>query len=71
MGPKPMQDSNIANNGGPGNVNEQKLKQYQENWGKMSEGDRARAIQELTRDLPPRYKQVIEDYFRSLNKATP
>jgi hypothetical protein len=71
MGPNPMKDSNIATNGGPGNVNEQKLKQYQENWGKMNDQDRARAIQELTRDLPPRYRQVIEDYFKSLNKATP
>jgi len=67
----PMKDSNIANNGGPGQVLEQKLKNYQENWGKMPEADRARAIQELTRDLPPRYRVVIEDYFKSLNKATP
>ena len=36
----------------------------------MPEHERARAIQELTRDLPPRYRLVIEDYFKSLNKAT-
>jgi hypothetical protein len=71
MGPKPMEDSIGGNNTGPGNVNEVKLKQYQENWGKMNDNERARAIQELTRDLPPRYRQVIEDYFKSLNKATP
>ena len=71
MGPNPMQDTNIGGQGGPGNVNEVKLKQYQENWGKMNDGERARAIQELTRDLPPRYRQVIEDYFKSINKATP
>jgi len=65
-----MKDSNIATNGGPGNVLEQKLKNYQQNWGKMPESDRAKAIQELTRDLPPRYRSVIEDYFKSLNKAT-
>jgi hypothetical protein len=30
------------------------------------------AIQELTRDLPPRYRQVIEDYFKALsNSSTP
>ena len=71
MGPKPMEDSQGGTNGGPGNVNEVKLKQYQENWGKMNDNERARAIQELTRDLPPHYRQVIEDYFKSLNKATP
>lgn len=66
----PMQDSNIATNGGPGNVLETKLKNYQENWGKMPEAERARAIQELTRDMPPRYRVVIEDYFKSLNKVS-
>jgi len=71
QGPNPMPDSNIATNGGPGNVLETKIKSYQENWGKMPEHERARAIQELTRDLPPRYRLVIEDYFKSLNKATP
>ena len=71
MGPNPMPDSGIATNGGPGNVNEAKLKAYQENWGKMGDKERERAILELTRDLPPRYKQVIEDYFKSLNKTTP
>jgi hypothetical protein len=66
----PMQDSNPGGGSGPGNVLEQKIKNYQENWGKMPEHERARAIQELTRDLPPRYRIVIEDYFKSLNKAT-
>ncbi len=66
----PMQDSNIAPGGGPGNITEQKLKSYQENWVKMPDHERARAIQEMTRDLPPRYRLVIEDYFKSLNKAT-
>jgi hypothetical protein len=65
-----MQDSKIATNGGPGNALEQKLKDYQERWVKMPEHERARAIQELTRDLPPRYRSVIEDYFKSLNKTT-
>jgi len=67
----PMQDSNIGGGNGPGAVLEKQIKQYQENWAKMPEHERARAIQELTRDLPPRYKLVIEDYFKSLNKATP
>jgi hypothetical protein len=67
----PMQDSNIGGANGPGNVTERQIKQYQENWAKMPEHERARAIQELTRDLPPAYKLVIEDYFKSLNKATP
>jgi hypothetical protein len=65
----PMQDSNPGGGSGPGNVLEQKIKHYQDNWGKMPEHERARAIQELTRDLPPRYSKAIEDYFKSLNKT--
>ena len=64
----PMQDSNIGGGNGPGNINQAKLKEYQENWGKLPEHERARAIQDLSKDLPDRYKKVIEDYFRSLNK---
>jgi len=65
----PMQDSNIGGGTGPGNL-DGKIKSYQENWGKMPEHERARAMQELTRDLPPRYRLVIEDYFKSINKTT-
>jgi len=64
----PMQDSNIGGGTGPGNL-DGKIKAYQENWGKMPEHERARAMQELTRDLPPRYRLVIEDYFKSINKT--
>ncbi|MCE9533334.1 MAG: hypothetical protein K8T89_19740, partial [Planctomycetes bacterium] len=66
----PMQDSNIAPGGGPGQINAEQLKKYQENWGKMPEQERARVIQEMTRDLPPRSRVIIEDYFKSLNKNT-
>ncbi|VTS05137.1 hypothetical protein [Tuwongella immobilis] len=67
----PMQDSQIATNGGPGNVTEQKLKKLSENWGKMPEQERARAMVEITRDLHPRYREVIENHFRSLSKVQP
>jgi hypothetical protein len=63
----PMQDSNIGGGSGPGNL-DGKIKAYQEKWGELPEHERARAIIELTRDLPPRYRVQIEDYFKSLNK---
>jgi hypothetical protein len=65
----PMQDSGIANNSGPGNVDAKKLKEMAEVWGKLPEKERAKAMLELTRDMPPRYRQVIEDYFKNLNKV--
>jgi hypothetical protein len=35
-------------------------------WGKLPEKQRAEAMQELTRDMPPKYREVIENYFRKL-----
>lgn len=60
----PMQDSNVATNGGPGNVDNKRLKGLAEQWGKLPEKERIKAMAELTRDLPPRYRQQIEDYFK-------
>jgi hypothetical protein len=64
-----MPDSGIANNSGPGNVDAKRLKEMAEVWGKLPEKERAKAMLELTRDMPPRYRQVIEDYFKNLNKG--
>jgi len=64
-----MQDSNIANNSGPGNVDPKRLKEMAEVWGRLPEKERAKAMLELTRDMPPRYREVIENYFKNLSKA--
>jgi hypothetical protein len=37
----------------------------------MPEHERAKAIMALTKDLPARYRVVIEDYFKALSNATP
>lgn len=65
-----MNDSNIANNGGEGKIDEKRLKGYAEIWGKLPERERAKAMAELTRDMPPQYKEVIERYFKDLAKNT-
>jgi hypothetical protein len=62
----PMPDSRLANNSGPGNVDPKKLEGLAKDWGKLPEKQRAEAMQELTRDLPPKYREVIESYFRKL-----
>ena len=38
-------------------------------WGKLPAKDRAKALQELTREMPPRYREVIEKYFKELSKG--
>jgi hypothetical protein len=67
----PMPDSRPANNSGPGNVDPKKLETFAKQWGKLPEKDRAEAMQELTRDLPPKYREVIETYFRKLAASEP
>ena len=35
----------------------------------MPDKDRAKAIMEITKDLPPKYRVVIEEYFKALSRA--
>lgn len=65
----PMKDSNIANNGGKGEVDQKRLKGLAEQWGKLPERERAAAMAELTRGMPPEYRDVIERYFKDLAKS--
>lgn len=62
------QDSQIMGGAGPGHVDEKKLRKYAEEWGTLPAAERARAVQEITRDLPAKFKPMIEDYFKSLNR---
>ena len=42
------------------------LEKMAKDWGKLPEKQRAEAMQQLTRDMPPKYREVIESYFRKL-----
>lgn len=65
----PAEQSGILENGGPGAIDQKKLKNYKENWGKMPAIERAKAISEMSRDLPTRHRKLVEDYFKALNRA--
>jgi hypothetical protein len=65
----PMNDSNIATNSGPGQVDNKRLKGLAEQWGKLPEKERAKALADLTRDAPPRYREVIENYFKKFAES--
>jgi tetratricopeptide (TPR) repeat protein len=65
----PAPDSVIMGGSGQGKVDEKKLRKLAEEWGKLPAAERAKAIQEITRDLPAKYKPMIEDYFKSLNRV--
>lgn len=64
----PASDSRIMGGGGDGKIDDKKLKKLAEEWGKLPAAERAKAITEITRDLPPKFKPMIEEYFKSLNK---
>ena len=65
----PQTESIGGSNSGPGNVDPKKLKELVDAWGKLPERERAKAMTEMVRDLPPAYRQMVEDYFRKLAQA--
>jgi hypothetical protein len=60
----PQQDSFGGQNSGPGNVDPKKLRETVEAWGKLPEKERAKAMTEMIRTMPPAYRQMIEEYYR-------
>jgi hypothetical protein len=65
----PQQDSIGGTNRGPGEVDMKKWKEVAETWGKLPEKERAKAMLELTRDMPPKHRELIETYFKKLAQA--
>jgi hypothetical protein len=66
----PQQDSNGGNATGPGSIDPKKLADLKEIWGKLPARDREAGMRELTRDMPPRYREIIMEYFRRLSTQT-
>jgi hypothetical protein len=60
-----MQDSQIAELKGPGKVDHKDLGHHA-GWGNMNDKDREKAMQEIGREFPSHYREVIEEYFRRL-----
>jgi hypothetical protein len=67
----PMQDSRIATNSGPGHVEDKKLRGLAQQWGKLPEKERAKAMQDLMSKMPERHREVIESYFKKLAQSQP
>jgi hypothetical protein len=61
----PMQDSRIAELKGPGKVDRKDVG-HKSGWGNMNDKDREKALQEIGREFPSHYREVIEEYFRRL-----
>jgi len=65
----PQDDSYGGNGSGPGNVDPKKFKEMAQVWGTLPEKERAKALQELTREMPAKHRELIEAYFKKLAEA--
>lgn len=61
----PAEDSFNAGGKGPGDVDPRKLAN-KSNWGNLPPKDRQEALQQISKDLPAHFREVIEEYFRKL-----
>lgn len=64
----PQKDSEIDNQGGTGAVQHRHWRKTMERWGNLPERERARAIQDMVREMPPRYRTAVENYFRNISQ---
>jgi len=65
---RPMEDSQAAGGSGPGDVAPRDLGR-ESDWGDLPAAQREEALQQLGKDFPSHYREVIEEYFRSLARS--
>lgn len=61
----PAQDSTPLGGSGPGNVDRRNHGDG-EDWGSLPPKERQKALQQISKELPAHYREVIEEYFRKL-----
>ena len=57
------------NGAGEGKVDNKKLIANLELWGKMPEKERIKALEAISREYPPHYREAIEGYLKELAKG--
>lgn len=62
---QPMQESQLAPMKAPGEVERRDIG-HGSGWGNLPEKDREKAMQDIGREYPSHYREVIEEYFRRL-----
>ncbi|MEQ1905562.1 MAG: hypothetical protein ABL888_15340 [Pirellulaceae bacterium] len=62
---KPMEDSRNVGGKGSGDVTNKRLNEGG-NWGDLPPAEKAQTLAEMTRDLPPHYRAIVEEYFKKL-----
>lgn len=61
-----MKDSQIAPLQGAGRVGQRKIPRLPDNFGKLPEKERAKAMQDMIRGMPAEYRDVIETYMKKI-----
>jgi len=64
-------DSTPGGTEGPGAIDHKSMKELTASWGKLPAKERASAIAELTRDMPPSFREAIETYFKKIGETQP
>lgn len=64
-------DSSIMGGNGSTRVDERQLRQLAETWGSLEPARRQRIAEDIMRDAPARYRSVLGEYFRSLDRIHP
>ena len=62
---QPMQDSQLPSLKAPGHVDKKDIG-HQAGWGDLPPKEREEALQQIGREFPAHYRQLIEQYFRDL-----
>ena len=65
----PAGDFGLPSGVAKGEIDVKKFKEYADVWGKLPEKERVKAMTELTRGMPAKYRDAIESYFKQLEKA--
>jgi len=65
----PAGDFGLPSGVARGEIDPKKFKEYADVWGKLPEKERVKAMTELTRGMPAKYRDAIESYFKQLEKA--
>jgi len=70
QGNKPMDDSQLAEQKGAGDVDQKDIGDGS-GWGNLPPAQRQEALQNITKDLPSHFREVIEAYFKRLASNKP
>jgi hypothetical protein len=63
----PAIDDYLTNAKGKGEINMKKLQDNANQWGNKNPKERAEAMKEMTRDLPPELRETVERFFKDLS----